>query len=137
MTKDWSFSALVEVARERILFDTGNDAGIFAANAGRGLRLRLPRGTHRYLKADLPVGQISEGSALLPVQPLLKKYSVFPKSQISCISLAVLSHRGAARDVTDAGRDAVDAAARLTGVACSGRRRCVVLMPRRWHQVGG
>jgi hypothetical protein len=48
-----------------------------------------------------------------------------------------VSLRGAARDVTDAGRDAVDAAARLTGVACSGRRRCVVLMPRRWHQVGG
>src|SRR5271154_3924215 len=45
--------------------------------------------------------------------------------------------RGAARDVTNAGRDAVDAAARLTGVACSGRRRRVVLTPRRWCQVGG
>src|SRR6202043_2945074 len=45
--------------------------------------------------------------------------------------------RGAARDVTDAGRDAVDAAARLTGVACSGRRRRVVLTPRRWRQVCG
>src|ERR1700742_4292051 len=53
------------------------------------------------------------------------------------ISRRPVSLRGAARDVTDAGRDAVDAAARLTGVACSGRRRCVVLMPRRWHQVGG
>ena len=39
--------------------------------------------------------------------------------------------------VTAAGRDAVDAAARLTGVACSGRRRRVVLTPRRWCQVGG
>src|SRR5690242_7529183 len=32
MTKDWGFSALVEVAGKRILFDTGNDAEIFAAN---------------------------------------------------------------------------------------------------------
>jgi 7,8-dihydropterin-6-yl-methyl-4-(beta-D-ribofuranosyl)aminobenzene 5'-phosphate synthase len=32
MKKDWGFSALVEVAGKRILFDTGNDADIFAAN---------------------------------------------------------------------------------------------------------
>jgi 7,8-dihydropterin-6-yl-methyl-4-(beta-D-ribofuranosyl)aminobenzene 5'-phosphate synthase len=32
MTKDWGFSALVEVAGKRILFDTGNNADIFAAN---------------------------------------------------------------------------------------------------------
>src|SRR6266513_4279274 len=32
MPKDWGFSALVEVAGKRILFDTGNDADIFAAN---------------------------------------------------------------------------------------------------------
>src|SRR5947199_1433508 len=30
--KDWGFSALVEVAGKRILFDTGNDRDIFAAN---------------------------------------------------------------------------------------------------------
>jgi 7,8-dihydropterin-6-yl-methyl-4-(beta-D-ribofuranosyl)aminobenzene 5'-phosphate synthase len=30
--KDWGFSALVEVAGKRILFDTGNDREIFAAN---------------------------------------------------------------------------------------------------------
>jgi 7,8-dihydropterin-6-yl-methyl-4-(beta-D-ribofuranosyl)aminobenzene 5'-phosphate synthase len=30
MTKDWGFSALVEVAGKRILFDTGNDPEIFA-----------------------------------------------------------------------------------------------------------
>ena len=29
MTKDWGFSALVEIAGKRILFDTGNDADIF------------------------------------------------------------------------------------------------------------
>src|SRR5262245_20602663 len=30
--KDWGFSALIEVAGKRILFDTGNDRDIFAAN---------------------------------------------------------------------------------------------------------
>jgi len=32
LRKDWGFSALVEVAGKRILFDTGNDRDIFAAN---------------------------------------------------------------------------------------------------------
>jgi 7,8-dihydropterin-6-yl-methyl-4-(beta-D-ribofuranosyl)aminobenzene 5'-phosphate synthase len=32
MTKDWGFSALVEVAGKRILFDTGDNADIFATN---------------------------------------------------------------------------------------------------------
>src|ERR1700694_6077816 len=32
MTKDWVFSALVEIAGKRILFDTGDDTDIFAAN---------------------------------------------------------------------------------------------------------
>jgi 7,8-dihydropterin-6-yl-methyl-4-(beta-D-ribofuranosyl)aminobenzene 5'-phosphate synthase len=32
MKKDWGFSALVEVEGKRILFDTGNDRDIFAAN---------------------------------------------------------------------------------------------------------
>jgi len=32
MRKDWGFSALVEIDGKRILFDTGNDREIFAAN---------------------------------------------------------------------------------------------------------
>ena len=32
MTKDWGFSAFIEVGGKRILFDTGDDADIFAAN---------------------------------------------------------------------------------------------------------
>jgi 7,8-dihydropterin-6-yl-methyl-4-(beta-D-ribofuranosyl)aminobenzene 5'-phosphate synthase len=32
MKKDWGFSALVEISGKRILFDTGNDSDIFAAN---------------------------------------------------------------------------------------------------------
>ena len=33
-----------------------------------------------------------------PVQPCLKKYSDFPKTQITFITIPILSHRGAARD---------------------------------------
>src|ERR1700694_586266 len=41
MTKDWGFSALVEIAGKRILFDTGNDADIFAANVkAKGVDLK-------------------------------------------------------------------------------------------------
>src|SRR3978361_162735 len=41
ITQDWGFSALVEVAGKRILFDTGNDAGIFAANVkAKGVDLK-------------------------------------------------------------------------------------------------
>ena len=41
MTKDWGFSALVEVAGKRILFDTGNDADVFAANVkAKGVDLK-------------------------------------------------------------------------------------------------
>lgn len=32
LTKDWGFAALVEIAGKRILFDTGDNADIFAAN---------------------------------------------------------------------------------------------------------
>src|SRR5437879_12970349 len=32
MKKDWGFSALVEISGKRILFDTGNDSDISAAN---------------------------------------------------------------------------------------------------------
>src|SRR6202162_3642810 len=41
MTKDWGFSALVEIAGKRILFDTGNDANMFAANVkAKGVDLK-------------------------------------------------------------------------------------------------
>src|SRR5580704_1632321 len=41
MSKDWGFSALVEIAGKRILFDTGNDADIFAANVkAKGVDLK-------------------------------------------------------------------------------------------------
>src|SRR4051794_6034637 len=40
MKKDWGFSALVEISGKRILFDTGNDPDIFAANVkAKGIAL--------------------------------------------------------------------------------------------------
>ncbi|MCP3465262.1 MBL fold metallo-hydrolase [Bradyrhizobium sp. CCGUVB23] len=40
MTKDWGFSALVEIAGKRILFDTGDNPDIFAANVkAKGVNL--------------------------------------------------------------------------------------------------
>ena len=57
------------------------------------------------MSADLPDGQIGE----LPVQPHLQKYFRFRLTQISSLIRAVPSHRGALRNVINAGRDAVDA----------------------------
>jgi hypothetical protein len=51
------------------------------------------------------------------VKPLCEKYFCFRLTQIRCISKAVPAHRGALRNVIDAGRDAVDAAAPLTNGA--------------------
>jgi hypothetical protein len=53
----------------------------------------------------LPDGQISE----LAVQPRLQKYFASRRMQISSLSRAVLFHRGALRNVINAGWDAVDA----------------------------
>src|SRR5262245_20570252 len=40
MRKDWGFSALIEYGGKRILFDTGNNADIFAHNvAAKGIDL--------------------------------------------------------------------------------------------------
>jgi predicted transcriptional regulator len=50
MRKDWGFSALVELAGKRILFDTGNDAEVFAANVkAKGVDLTN-------LSAAVPIG---------------------------------------------------------------------------------
>src|SRR4030081_2386295 len=41
MSNDWGFSALVEISGKRILFDTGNDADIFATNVkAKGVDLK-------------------------------------------------------------------------------------------------
>jgi hypothetical protein len=53
----------------------------------------------------------------LPVQPLSKKYSAFPKSQITSYPRPSTPLEGRIAIVTDAGLDAMDAAALLTNSA--------------------
>ncbi|MBR1245546.1 hypothetical protein JQ609_01235 [Bradyrhizobium sp. AUGA SZCCT0169] len=54
--KDWGFSALVEVAGKPILFDTGNDPDIFAANVkAKGIDLtNIGKGLGQHPSLDLP-----------------------------------------------------------------------------------
>lgn len=73
MTKDWGFSALVEVAGKRILFDTGNDRDIFAANVkAKGIdltKLDFVVMSHRH--SDHMAGL----SYVLSVNPKVKIYA--------------------------------------------------------------
>jgi 7,8-dihydropterin-6-yl-methyl-4-(beta-D-ribofuranosyl)aminobenzene 5'-phosphate synthase len=73
MTKDWGFSALVEVAGKRILFDTGDNADIFAANVkAKGVdltNLDFVVLSHRH--ADHMAGL----SHVLSVNPTVKIYA--------------------------------------------------------------
>jgi hypothetical protein len=66
---------------------------------------------------DLPDGQISGRFCGGRVQPLLKKYSDFQKSQITLYPQPSTPHEGRIAIVTDAGLDAMDAAALLTNSA--------------------
>ena len=59
----------------------------------------------RNRRGDLPVGLLFKE----PVQPLLQKYSGFPKKQITLKPLRLVPLEGRIAIVTDAGRDAVDA----------------------------
>jgi glyoxylase-like metal-dependent hydrolase (beta-lactamase superfamily II) len=72
MKKDWGFSALVEYGGRRVLFDTGNDAEVFAKNvkaAGIDLKkLDFVVISHRHL--DHTAGL----SHLLSVNPGVKIY---------------------------------------------------------------
>src|SRR5260370_22038349 len=72
MKKDWGFSALIEYDGKRVLFDTGNDAELFAQNvkaAGIDLRkLDFVVISHRHL--DHTAGL----SHLLSVNPSVKIY---------------------------------------------------------------
>jgi hypothetical protein len=74
---------------------------------------------------------------ICPVQSSPQKYSAGAVGQIRGTDPRVLSHRGALANVINAGEDAVDAEALLDEQRGCGRRNRVVLMPRRWHQVGG
>ncbi len=73
MKKDWGYSALVEVAGKRILFDTGNDAATFAQNVkAKNIDLRqldFVVMSHRH--SD----HMSGLSHLLSVNPKVKIYA--------------------------------------------------------------
>jgi 7,8-dihydropterin-6-yl-methyl-4-(beta-D-ribofuranosyl)aminobenzene 5'-phosphate synthase len=73
MKKDWGFSALVEIAGKRILFDTGNDSDIFAANIkARGIdlsKLDFLVLSHRHSDHMAGLGYV------LSVNPKLKIYA--------------------------------------------------------------
>jgi 7,8-dihydropterin-6-yl-methyl-4-(beta-D-ribofuranosyl)aminobenzene 5'-phosphate synthase len=73
MTKDWGFSALIEYGGKRILFDTGNNAEIFAHNVeAKGIDLRqldFAVVSHRH-------GDHTSGlNHLLKVNPAVKIYA--------------------------------------------------------------
>src|SRR5690349_5730647 len=73
MRKDWGFSALIEYGGKRILFDTGNNAEIFAHNvAAKGIDLRqldFAVISHRH-------GDHTSGlNHLLKVNPAVKIYA--------------------------------------------------------------
>jgi hypothetical protein len=62
---------------------------------------------HQALPAARRANQFVRG--FFSVQSCLQKYFAFGVGQIKSTTRAVLSHRGALRNVTNAGRDAVDA----------------------------
>src|SRR5229473_7047869 len=102
--------------------------------------------------SDLPDGRFIESC----VQPTLQKYFCFRTPQITSRTFVSHPTEGRFMIVTNAGRDAVDAAAfcaqwdRRAGSqesvsdqqhaderCCCGRQNRVVLTPRRWRQVRG
>jgi hypothetical protein len=109
---------------------------------------------YRKFHGFVPDGQISDSLCFCPVQPHLQKYFCFSEIQIKLYDSPSHPTEGRIAIVTNAGRDAVDAAAparssdcraglsireRFPGRAderrCSGRRSRVVLTPRRRRQV--
>jgi hypothetical protein len=116
-------------------------------------RIRDTRNAFSQQASDLPVGRLVDRG----VQPSLQKYFASPVGQIiSTNSRHPTPQEGRIAIVTNAGRDAVDAAAscgrwdRRAGSyvpvsgqqhaderCCSVRRSRVVLTPRRWRQVRG
>jgi hypothetical protein len=74
-------------------------------------------------------------NVICPVQPHLQKYFRFHLTQISSLSRAVLSPRGAARDRHGRGTGCGGRGGLQTNALARGRRSRVVLTPRRWRQV--
>jgi hypothetical protein len=83
-----------------------------------------------------PDGQITSWFSASSVQPLLQKYSGFPKDQISSISpLSCPSERGVGHRHERWDGMRWTQGALKTKARCCGRRRRVVLAPRCWRKV--
>ena len=94
------------------------------------------RATERQLMDLRQNGELLNGFKLIcPVQSHFKKYSASPLTQITSISPAVLSHRGAARDRHGRGAGCGGRGCAADERRKSGRRSRVVLTPRCWRQV--
>jgi hypothetical protein len=92
-----------------------DDRGVlrFVASAARNDDVARP--CDAPLQRNVTTRRANQSLAQKPVQPPRKKYFAFSETQISRSVRTVPPLRGALRNVTDAERDAVDAAARLTG----------------------
>jgi hypothetical protein len=100
----------------------------FPALRGPGAARRPGGANHG---GDLPIPRLSPLKNIL-----IFRYSGLQNRRITLVTFAVPPHSEGRRATSrNAERDAVDAGARLTGDAAGGRRRRVVLTPRRWRQV--
>jgi 7,8-dihydropterin-6-yl-methyl-4-(beta-D-ribofuranosyl)aminobenzene 5'-phosphate synthase len=79
--RDWGFAALVEHDGKRILFDTGNNAGIFAANAAAaGVDLRtldLVVVSHRHLDHTAGLSHVLALNPKVPVYVPKEPFGMF------------------------------------------------------------
>ena len=89
-----------ETAQGRLLTMRGGIARPVGTDPGVPSGLRRLRARPNLLKRI---------NVIPPVQSHLQKYFCFRLTQISSLSRAVLTHRGALRNVINAGQDAVDA----------------------------
>lgn len=84
LTKNWGFAALVEFRGKRILFDTGNDANVFATNVaaiGADLgRLDFVVISHRHGDHTTGLAHVLEKSPGVPVYVPKEIYGVFGSS---------------------------------------------------------
>jgi hypothetical protein len=110
-----------------------DEAGVFPDRA---------RGRPALLVAALDEGRRTTrstdptGKSPKPCPAPFAKYSDFPNTQITFITLSVLSHRGAARDRHRRGTGCGGRRQRQRrGRLSCGRQNRVVLTPRRWRQV--
>ena len=83
MKKDWGFSALIEYGGKRILFDTGNNAEIFAHNvAAKRVDLK---------KLDFAIVSHRHGDHTSGLNPLLSGQNL---NKFSWLSIEASSHCG-------------------------------------------